>query len=65
LKFTTADLSALEDEYMASITQALADFGLPPLTATQMAAIRAQLDFAASKTPGVVASSKLSYSTCP
>ena len=65
LKFTTADISALEDEYMASITQALADFGLPPLTATQMAAIRAQLDFAASKTPGVVASSKLSYSTCP
>jgi hypothetical protein len=65
LKFTTADLSALEDEYLASITQALADFGLPPLSATQMTATRAQLDFAASKTPGVVASSKLSYSTCP
>jgi hypothetical protein len=65
LKFTTADLSALEDEYMASITQALADFGLPPLTAAQMAAIRGQLDFAASKTPGVIASSTLSYSTCP
>jgi hypothetical protein len=65
LKFTTADLSALEDEYMASINQALADFGLAGLTATQSAAIRAQLDYAASKTPGVVASSKLSYSTCP
>jgi hypothetical protein len=65
LKFTTADLSALEDEYMASITQALADFGLPPLSASQMTAIRAQLDYAASKTPGVIASSKLSYSTCP
>ena len=37
----------------------------PPLSAAQMTAIRAQLDFAASKTPGVVASSKLSYSTCP
>ncbi|HLK88570.1 MAG TPA: carboxypeptidase-like regulatory domain-containing protein [Polyangia bacterium] len=65
LKFTTADLSALEDEYMASITQALADFGLPPLSTAQMTAIRAQLDFAASKTPGVIASSTLSYSTCP
>jgi hypothetical protein len=65
LKFTTADISALEDEYMASIPQALADFGLPPLSAAQMTAIRAQLDYAASKTPGVIASSKLSYSTCP
>jgi hypothetical protein len=65
LKFTTADLSALEDEYMAAIPQALADFGLPPLTAAQSTAIRAQLDFAASKTPGVIASSKLSYGTCP
>ena len=65
LTFTTADLSALEDEYMAAINQALADFGLPPLTAAQATAIRAQLDFAAATTPGVISSSKLSYSTCP
>jgi hypothetical protein len=64
LTFTTADISALEDEYMAAINQALADFGLGPLTAAQTTAIRAQLDFAASKTPGIIASSKLSYSTC-
>ncbi len=64
LKFTTADVSALEDEYMAAINQALADFGLGPMTPAQASAIRAQLDFAASKTPGLVASSTLSYSTC-
>ncbi|HEY5959485.1 MAG TPA: hypothetical protein VIV60_23165, partial [Polyangiaceae bacterium] len=65
LTFTTADLSALVDEYMASITHGLADFGIPPLTDAEMKAIRTQLDYAASKTPGVIASSKLSYSTCP
>jgi hypothetical protein len=65
LKFTTADVAALEDEYMAAINQALADFGVGPLTAAQTTAIRAQLDYAASTTPGLVASSALSYSTCP
>lgn len=65
LKFSTADLSALEDEYMGSITHALADFGVPPLSASEMAAIRARLDYAVSKTPGVIASSNLSYSTYP
>ncbi len=65
LTFTTADLSALEDEYMASINLGLTDLGAAPLTAAQSTAIRAQLDFAASKTPGVIASSKLTYSTCP
>jgi hypothetical protein len=65
LKFTTADLAALEDEYMAAINQGLADFGVGPLTAAQTTALRAQLDYAASTTPGVVASSQLSYSTCP
>jgi len=65
LTFTTADISALEDDYIAAINQALADFGLVPLTGTQTTALRAQLDYAASKVPGVVASSKLSYSTCP
>jgi carboxypeptidase family protein len=65
LTFTLADLSALEDEYVAAINQALADFGLGPITAAQTTAIRAQLDYAARTTPGVIASSKLSYSTCP
>jgi hypothetical protein len=65
LKFTTADVAALEDEYMAAINQGLADFGVGPLTAAQTTAIRAQLDYAASTTPGIVASSALSYSTCP
>ena len=65
LTFTTADLAALEDEYMASVTQGLADLGAGPLTAAQLTAIRAQLDYAASTTPGVIASSKLTYSTCP
>ncbi len=49
---------------MASVTQGLADLGAGPLTAAQMTAIRAQLDYAASATPGVIASSKLTYSTC-
>lgn len=65
LEFTTADVAALEDEYMAAVNVGLSDVGAPPLTAPQAAAVRAQLDYAASKTPGIVASSKLSYGTCP
>jgi hypothetical protein len=65
LTFTTADISALEDDYIAAVNQGLADFGVGPITAAQATAIRAQLDYAASKTPGVIASSKLTYSTCP
>jgi hypothetical protein len=65
LTFTTADLSALEDEYMSAITLGLSDLGAPPLTAAETTAVRAQLDFAARATPGVVSSSKLTYNTCP
>ena len=65
LTFTTADLSALEDEYVSAITLGLSDLGAPPLSAAQTTAVRAQLDFAARETPGVVSSSKLTYSTCP
>jgi hypothetical protein len=65
LTFTTADIAALEDEYMASVSLGLSDLGGGPLTAAQLTAIRAQLDYAASTTPGVIASSKLTYSTCP
>jgi hypothetical protein len=65
LTFTTADLAALSGDYISSINQALAANGSPPLTKSQTAAISAQLSFAASKYPGVISSSKLSYSTCP
>jgi hypothetical protein len=65
LTFTTADLSALEDEYMSAITLGLSDLRAAPLSAAQLTSIRAQLDFAARATPGVIASSKLTYSTCP
>jgi len=65
LKFTTADIAALEDEFMAAINLGLSDVGAPALTSAQATAVRAQLDYAASKVPGVVASSALSYSTCP
>jgi hypothetical protein len=65
LTFTTADISAMEDDYIAAINLALSDQGLSPLTTAQTTAFRAQLDFAATKVPGVVSSSKLSFSTCP
>jgi hypothetical protein len=64
LKFTTADLAALQDEFVAAINQALSDNGSPPLTASQTTAINAQLTSAASRVPGVTPSSKLSFSTC-
>jgi hypothetical protein len=50
---------------MAAVNQGLADFGIGPITSAQATAIRAQLDYAASKMSGVIASAKLSYSTCP
>jgi hypothetical protein len=65
LKFTTADISALEDEYVAAINQGLADFGAGPITSAQSTAIRGQLNYAAAQVPGAVASTSLSYSTCP
>jgi hypothetical protein len=65
LKFTTADLAALIDEYMAAIAQGFADFGIPEgLTPAQLAEVQAQIEFAASKVPGVVNSTSLTYSTC-
>jgi hypothetical protein len=65
LTFTTADISAMEDDYIAAINLALSGQGLSPLTAAETTAFRAQLDFAATKVPGVVSSSTLSFSTCP
>jgi hypothetical protein len=62
--FTTADLAALQDEYVSSVSQALADYGQPPLTKAQVAAINAQLSWAASGVANVKQSSQLSFSTC-
>ena len=62
--FTTADLAALSQEFVASINQALSDNGSPQLTAAETTAINAQLAWAASQVPGVKNSSKLTYSTC-
>jgi hypothetical protein len=62
--FTTADLAALQDEYVSSVSQALADYGQPPLQAAQVSAINAQLSSAASRVAKVTKSSKLSFSTC-
>jgi hypothetical protein len=42
----------------------LLDNGSPALTAAETASLRAQIDFAAKKVPGVTTSSKLTYSTC-
>jgi hypothetical protein len=64
LKYTTADLQALSEEYIAGINQALSDNGSPALTAEQTAAFSAQLAYAASQVPGVKRSSTLTYSTC-
>ncbi len=64
LSFTTADLAALSDDYVQAIREALSDNGSPPLTACQIAAFRAQLASAASRVPGITASSTLSFSTC-
>ncbi len=64
LSFTTADLAALSDEYVQAISQALSDNGSPPLTAAQVSAFEAQLTSAASRVPGVVVSSTLSFTTC-
>jgi hypothetical protein len=65
LHFTTADLKALEDLYVASVNQMLSDNASPTLTTSQTTAVRAQLDSAASRVAGVTTSSHLSFSTCP
>jgi hypothetical protein len=64
LKFTTADLAALSDEYVQAIEQTLSDNGSPALTPAQITAIQAQLASAASRVKGITQSSQLSFSTC-
>lgn len=64
LPFTTADLAALQADYIAGIEQALSDNGSPALTAAELAAINAQIASAASRVPNVTNSSTLNFSTC-
>lgn len=64
LQFTTADLTALQQELVAAIVQALSDNGSPPLTAAQLTAINAQLASATKRVTGVTSSSTLNFSTC-
>ncbi|HSY21426.1 MAG TPA: hypothetical protein VK841_04890, partial [Polyangiaceae bacterium] len=64
LKFTTADLAALSDEYVQAIEQSLSDNGSPALSPAQITAIQAQLVSAASRVKGITQSSQLSFSTC-
>ncbi len=64
LKFTTADLAALQQELVQAIGQALSDNGSPALTAAQTTAINAQLSSATKRVAGVTSSSSLTYSTC-
>jgi hypothetical protein len=64
LSFTTADLAALSNEYVEAISLALSQNGSPPLTAAEITALNAQLASAASRVPGIKASSSLSFSTC-
>ena len=62
--FTTADLEALSEDFIASINQTLSDNGSPALTSAQLSAIQAQLDYLEANVPGQVNSSTLSFSTC-
>jgi hypothetical protein len=64
LTFTTGDLTALADEYVEAISQALSDNGSPPLTAAQITAFNAQMASAASRVPGIKVSPTLNFSTC-
>src|SRR5215471_644745 len=63
--FSTAELQALTDDYVAGFQQAFADFGLPPPTAAQVAALRAQFTYLESKVPNSAPGSSFGFSTCP
>lgn len=62
--FTTADLQALSDDFVAAIEQTLSDNGSPPLSSAQLGAIQSQLAYLASNVPGQVNSSNFTFSTC-
>jgi hypothetical protein len=63
--FSTADLQALSDLYVAAFNQAFADAGLPPPTAAQVSALQAQLTYLQSKVPNKTTGSNFPFSTCP
>jgi hypothetical protein len=62
--FTTADLDALVDTYVAAVTQALSDQGAPALSADQTRAINTKLMRLAHHVPGTVRSNNFTFSTC-
>jgi hypothetical protein len=63
-KFTTADLQALSDDFVAALNGALEAAGAPDLTAAQVSAVQAQLAYLATTVPGQVKGSTFTFSTC-
>jgi hypothetical protein len=64
-KFTTADLDALSDMYVAAVQQGLSDSGLPALTDAQLRDMNLKLNRLAHRVPRVRHSNKLTFSNCP
>jgi hypothetical protein len=63
-RFTTADLNALNDAFIAAVQQGLSDSGLPALTDKQVREMHLTLDKLASRVPNVKHSRKFTFSTC-
>jgi hypothetical protein len=63
--FTTADLDALNDWYLAAVEQSLSDNGSPPLTNEQVYLINRKLTRLSRRVPNVHRSSDYTFSTCP
>jgi hypothetical protein len=63
--FTSADLAGLNADYLAAVNQGLSDFGAPPLTPAQEAAVSAQLTAVAARYTPQTNSSNFTFSTCP
>jgi hypothetical protein len=63
-RFTTADLNALSNAYVAAVQQGLSDSGLPALSDQQIRDMHLKLDRLASRVPNVKHSRKFTFSTC-
>jgi hypothetical protein len=63
-RFTTADLNALSDTYVAAVQQGLSDSGLPPLSDQLIRDMHIKLDRLASRVPNVKHSRNFTFSTC-
>lgn len=63
-RFTTADLDALSDEYLAGVQQALAASGAAPLTDEQVFLVQAKLRRLARRVPKTVVSRDFNFSSC-